>query len=475
MKRARPKNRRAAKNRREIRKRLQNTNTLSGNVSGENRDLSEFSGRNANSGSKKAKKSKKIWKIIIILIAILVFVVMGFGLFDDSEILAPIEDGKINVLLMGVDEEGLRTDAIMLISYDVNEAKVNMLSIPRDTKLYVSNRKMTRKINEIHGMGSKVKSGEIVGATATAEAVTQLTGLPVNYYVEFSFSAIDRVFDILGPVKFDVPDVEGGGRGMNYDDPTQNLHIHLKPGLQKLSGNQVQQFLRYRKSNSGRGDGSDTSRVERQQAFLKAVVDQKVNAGILVKVPSLFAQLSKEIETNITAGDITKYIRYLTKLSSENINSYSLPGASKTISGGSYYICDLEATAVLMRDVFGSDNEITDKVTISDEHSQKVLKAGNKNKTAPTKTPDAETEASVKGTEKPANEETVTPTNEPAVTKAPTKAPVVTKEPTNSPAPTKTPSAKPTKTPEANSSQSPAPEKTKTPLEDLDENYEVIE
>lgn len=416
--------------------------------------------RKQNSLEKKPKKKGKITSVLLGILAFLivfVFIVMGFGLFDDSQILAPLENGKINVLLLGVDEEGLRTDAIMVASYDVNEAKVNMLSVPRDTKLFISNKKMTRKINELHAISSKDGNGKIYGATATAEAVTQLTGIPINYYVEFSFSAIDRIFDILGPVEFDVPDVEGNGNGMNYDDPYQNLHIHLKPGLQKLSGNQVQQFLRYRKSNSGRGDGSDTRRVERQQAFLKAVIDQKANATILVKLPSLFGQISKEIITNISMGDVTKYIRYINKLTGESIQTYSLPGEAKTVGGGSYHVCDLEQTAILMRDVFGYEAEISDKITLSDNHSQKILKAGNKGKNTGKPagtTPDSD-----------GNKNNQTATKAPVVTKEPenepTKAPVVTKKPTSSPVETKKPYA--------------TPEPSRIPLEELDDNYQVID
>ena len=57
-------------------------------------------------------------------------------------------DGKINVLLMGVDVDGLRTDAIMLASFDTETKEVNMLSIPRDTKMYIGNR--YQKINAAH-------------------------------------------------------------------------------------------------------------------------------------------------------------------------------------------------------------------------------------------------------------------------------------------------------------------------------------
>lgn len=479
MKRARPKNKKAAMKRlkeQELLTQSQNIDDVAAEVDNEAEIIDRYEQQNdeyrqethkeevyrkERGNVKKSKKKRDLNKLSKVLLGILVglivfmFVVMGFGLFDESEILAPLENGKINVLLLGVDEEGLRTDAIMVASYDVNAAQVNMLSIPRDTKIYISNRKATRKINEIHAMSSKNEKGEILGAEATAEVVTQLTGIPINYYAEFSFSAIDRIFDILGPVEFDVPDVEGGGRGMNYDDPAQNLSIHLKPGLQKLSGNQVQQFLRYRKSNSGRGDGSDTSRVERQQKFITAVVEQKVNAAILVKLPGLFKQISKEIVTNISVGDITKYIRYVNKLTGESVHTHSLPGENKTISGGSYFVCNLAETKALMQNTFGITAEATDKITLSDEHSQKILRAGNSTKKKATPAP--QKDESEKETSKPAK--TPKATKEP--TKEPTKAPVVTKTPTKAPVVTKSPSA--------------TPEATKTPLEDLDDDYQEIE
>lgn len=334
---------------------------------------------------KKTKKNKKKFSFKKFLGTFLCFALligifgMGFNLFDDEDVLAPLEDGKINVLLLGVDESGLRTDAIMVASYDVNKGEVNMLSIPRDTKTYIVNRKEFKKINGIHAIPAQNK-GEILGVQATAEAVTGLTGIPINYYVEFSFLSIDHLFDNLGPVEFDVPDVEKKGRGMNYDDPYQNLHIHLEPGLQKLSGNQVQQFLRYRKSNYHIGTGSDTDRVKRQQDFIKAVIDQKVNMTIIPKLPGIYIQLAKEIRTNINMGDITKYIRYVNRLSSDKIHSYSLPGEAKMISGASYFVCDISGTKKLVGEVFGYNGEISERITISGENPHKPLKAGNMQK-----------------------------------------------------------------------------------------------
>jgi len=396
---------------------------------------------------KKPKKKKKrsiikgIFKTLIatmVVLIVLIFVTLGFGLFDDTEILSPLENGKINVLLLGVDESGLRTDAIMVATYDVNEGKINMLSIPRDTKIYLQNRKMTRKINEIHAISSSEETGYILGTQAMAETVQTLTGIPINYYVEFSFASIDHLFDMIGPVEFDVPDVEGNGQGMNYDDPYQNLHIHLKPGMQKLSGNQVQQFLRYRKSNSGKGSGSDTDRVARQQEFVKAVIDQKVNLSTLLKLPNILSQLSREIKTNVSLNDVTKYVRYLNKLTSEGITTYSLPGEAKTVGGGSYFVVNIEETKTLMRDVFGFDEEISDKVNLSETNPQKPLKVTNVAVT-PEPTPEPTKVPTKAPTKEPTKAPTSEPTKAPAVTKEPTKAPAVTKEPTKKPTPTQKP------------------------------------
>lgn len=382
-----------------------------------------------NSKTKLSKKGKrrraKIISAVLVCLIILVFIGLGFGGGDNALIPIDTSTGKMNVLLMGVDEDGLRTDAIMLASYDFDEESLKLLSIPRDTKVYVTNKKLTRKINEVHAMSKK--GGGIMGPLASIEAVSALTGIPINYYVEFSFDAIDEIMEILGPVSFDVPDIEGGGKGMNYDDPVQNLHIHLKPGLQELEGNQVQQFLRYRKSNSNTTDGSDTSRVQRQQEFVKALIDQKVNMSLIVKAPDIYSQVKKNIKTNFSASEIAKYSTHLLNLSQENITTYSLPGADKHTSAW-YFECDLDATRTLIETEFGYDaSDITNKMEITGEK----YKSTKTSKNDDTKNADDSDE---KNTSKPKN------TEEPVKTQKATSKPVsestekpkVTEKPKNS-------------------------------------------
>ena len=275
-------------------------------------------------------------------------------------------DGKINVLLMGVDVDGLRTDAIMLASFDTETKEVNMLSIPRDTKMYIGNR--YQKINAAHAFVDE--SGEIGGATATCEAVTRITGIPINYYVDFSFDAVAHVIDELGPIEFTIPDLYGDGVGMVYDDPVQSLHINLPPGDYQLNGQQAVWLMRYRHGNVDPSTGvfkgyvnGDSDRVEMQQKFLKAVVDQKVNASLILKIPSIFKEISSEIKTNFTVSEVIKYSKYLADLSSVNIHSYSLPGEySSDSANGDVWIPNMDEIRTMVQDVFGypADNITTD-------------------------------------------------------------------------------------------------------------------
>lgn len=389
---------------------------------------------------KKKKKFSTVLKWIAVIIGVLivgVFLLMGHGFVDESDLLAPIdrESGKVNALLLGVDEDGLRTDSIMIASFDLETSELNLLSVPRDTKVYVTNRSQTRKINEVHAMASENEKGAIVGPIGTAEAVSQLTGIPINYYVELSFDAAENILNTLGKITYDVPDVEGGGKGMNYEDPAQNLYIHLKPGEQKLDGEQILQLMRYRKGDS------DHARAERQQNVIKAIVEQKLDLSLIFKLPKLFSQMKSEISTNLSAADVTKYAQYLGSLSSDKIHSYHLPGEDLYQSGKWYYICDLTAAETLIKDNFGIDvSGLTTKIEVYGEGSKAkpiTNKNKDKNTTAAkaTATPSSESKSKSDSTPKP----TSTPKATPKATSTPTPTPTATPKPTPKAVSTPTP------------------------------------
>lgn len=297
----------------------------------------------------------------VILIAAFIFMGMDFSPGDnetsvDNTSTVAAEGGKINVLLMCTDVDGLRTDAIMLVSFDTQTKVVKMLSIPRDTKIYVGNR--YQKINAAHAY---MKDGVIGGPTATCEAVTRLTGIPINYYVDFSFDAVAHVVDELGPIEFTIPDLYGDGVGMVYDDPVQGLHINLPPGDYQLNGQQAVWVMRYRHGNVDPKTGvfkgyvnGDTDRVAMQQKLLKAIVDQKLNASLILKIPAIFNDISKEIKTNFTFSDIVKYSKYLTDFKSTSIETVELPGEYGTDKDiGDVWLVDLSEIRQMVQENFG--------------------------------------------------------------------------------------------------------------------------
>lgn len=242
------------------------------------------------------------------------------------------ETGRINTLVLGVDNDGLRTDTIVLVSYDLDKNDVNVLSIPRDTRVYIENG--YHKINAAHAMG---------GSEGSLKAVQRLTGIPIDYYVEFTCSAFREVIDALGGVDFDV------SRDMKYTDPEQGLYINLKKGYQHLDGDKAEQLVRFRKYPEG-----DIARVRTQQEFFQALASQKLNPGMIKNLPKLYQALRKNIQSNITAADVMKYLPNLSELQPDKVRMHRLPGHyNDTDYGTSYWICDKADTDRLIRQSFG--------------------------------------------------------------------------------------------------------------------------
>lgn len=405
---------------------------------------------------RRRKKAKKTFftkkKLIIFGISLAVIllgfvIVLGFGgIFtgyeNDSEMVEPVdkETGKVNVLLAGRDYSGSCTDTIMVASYDLDNNAINVLSIPRDTRMYIGNR--YQKINSAYSIS---KDGKKKGIQGTIEAVTRLTAIPINYYVEFTFEAFRNSIDALGGVDFYVP------QNMNYDDPYQGLSIHLKEGQQHLDGDKAEQLVRFRRYPMG-----DIDRVKVQQDFIKAIADQKLSLSIITKLPDLFDVVKKDIKTNLKVSDITKYALNLQDLTGENVHMYTVPGvANGTDYGASYWICDMTALATLIEETFGYDaTNITIHSKDGSSKSKDTKIVTQSSTPEPTKKPEV--------TEEP--EETKKPTASPESTQKPTQKtdkPEKTTQP--SPTPTQKPTEVPVKTPEASKEPEKTPEPTVVP------------
>ncbi|MDF2839110.1 MAG: putative LytR family regulatory protein, partial [Evtepia sp.] len=195
-------------------------------------------------------------------------------------------------LVIGRDTGGGgNTDTVLLVSYDKGKQEMNVMSIPRDTLVNVS--WDVKKINSVYnnyGAGDK-------GIEALGKEISQLVGFVPDFQVVLEWKAVGELVDALGGVTYDVP------RNMYYVDPTQNLKINIKKGVQKLNGNQAMQVVRFRDGPNGYANG-DLGRIETQQGFLKAVVQQCLSIKNVTRINDLAKVFTDNVKTNLTINNL---------------------------------------------------------------------------------------------------------------------------------------------------------------------------
>ncbi len=229
----------------------------------------------------------------------------------------------VRVLIMGSDtrpHDVGRADTIMVLFVNPRLPRAAIVSIPRDLRVHIPGHG-TDKINHSYAYG---------GVELTRHTVEELLGVEIPYYVRCDFDTFVKAVDLLGGVDIEVPDVEGNGRGMNYDDNWGNLHIHLKPGLQHLDGYQAMGFVRYR-----HGD-SDFQRTKRQQEFLRALLAQKLKVKNLPQLLRAASFIVANLDTNISWRDAVDFLRVAKNLKPADLFTETIPIRDMTI-GGIYY------------------------------------------------------------------------------------------------------------------------------------------
>ncbi len=228
-------------------------------------------------------------------------------------------DGVYNILLLGLDDDGTRTDTIMIAHLDARDHTVALLSIPRDT--YIYGNYAVPKINSVYG-----GDGE-EGVERLKETLASMLGFQVDGYVLVDLQAFVEIIDLVGGITFDVP------QRMYYSDPTQNLYIDLYAGLQTLNGKQAMGLVRYRSGYAA----ADIRRVEVQREFLQAAAEQLLSLKTLTQLQSIVETCIQYVKTDLTLGNILYFAQELLKCDLDAMESFTLPGNGVGLSSGSYY------------------------------------------------------------------------------------------------------------------------------------------
>lgn len=264
------------------------------------------------------KKTKKtlIWSVCIVFAAIL-----GYGTYYavsfydglqslqkegeaspfkdlekvDAKVPGPPEwEGTepVNILIMGVDARGFehgdipRSDSMLVASIDPVSKNMYLFSILRDT------------YTDIPGHGkNRINAAITYGPNTAMKAVSDLLGIPIQYYVYTDFQGFIKLVDSIGGVDFYVE------KDMSYSSKADKheYDIDLKEGMQHLDGNAALQYVRFRYDKLG-----DYTRTERQREFLKAVAKKMQSTTSIMKLPDILKSVSPYIDTNLDVDDMWK-------------------------------------------------------------------------------------------------------------------------------------------------------------------------
>ncbi|WP_291429943.1 LCP family protein [Deinococcus sp.] len=260
-------------------------------------------------------------------------------------------DGPLTVLLAGVDVDyddraavwpwpakaesyATRTDTIMLTQV-WPDGRVNMLGVPRDSWVNMPG----------YGWG-KINGANVHGGPdLLMRAVQDLTGVRVDAYALVSLNAIPAMTAAAGGVTVDV------GQAMKYDDNAGKLHIDLKPGRQRLNGEQAAGFLRFRHDNLG-----DIGRIARQQQFLTALGAQVRNPLNVWRLPMMVGAVDRNVKTNLTRTQVAALGG--AALSGPQVQTFSVPGTFGYRGAASVWEVDRVTLNALIRKAFRDPDDV---------------------------------------------------------------------------------------------------------------------
>jgi LCP family protein required for cell wall assembly len=233
-----------------------------------------------------------------------------------------------NVLVVGVDlrsnrqEEGARSDTLIVVHVDPARKWASMLSIPRDTYVQIPNSTCGgasgAKINAAYSCGYSNPSiygpkatPEDAGAALAADTVEEFLGITIDYTAQVDFNGFQQIVDALGGISVDVPRAL-----LDAEYPTEDngyMRLYIPAGLQRMDGVTALRYARTRHADN------DFGRAQRQQQVMQAVLDELKQQGVLTQIeaaPKLLDVASQSVRTTLKLNDLST-LRGLAALAQE--------------------------------------------------------------------------------------------------------------------------------------------------------------
>jgi LCP family protein required for cell wall assembly len=205
-----------------------------------------------------------------------------------------VPSSTTNVVLIGTDAGGHNMDSIIVVGINRDTKTASMLSIPRDTYVYITPAQRMGRINTA-GSPEQLK-----------QTILYNFGIPIHFYAKVDFSGFKQAVDLVGPLEVAVSCGLRDWRLISPElDPTveDNWQMFtLDPGIHQMDGDFALWFARSRKTTS------DFDRGLRQQQLLRSMLNQGVDLNLLAQAPELWAAYHEFIETDIDVGRFLQFV-----------------------------------------------------------------------------------------------------------------------------------------------------------------------
>jgi LCP family protein required for cell wall assembly len=256
-----------------------------------------------------------------------------------------VEEGSKNILLVGKDAVYGAYDTVMVLSIDEKTKTMKLINFPRDIYIDYNDKILEQfkeaepvhaadnsiqKLNAAHTIGSSLKYkydaggkfGKVTYMNFWADLLEEIFDIKIDDYVIIQTDGFREIVDLFGGVYIYVPIY------MHYEDPFQNLYIHLEPGPQLLNGEQAEGFVRFRQGYTPEGEFKTYSvyfRQQNQNKFLKAFFEQHVNLSNLSRAGELADVIAKNVKTSVNEwSKILEYINLGRRVLSEDYETSSI-------------------------------------------------------------------------------------------------------------------------------------------------------
>jgi LCP family protein required for cell wall assembly len=285
----------------------------------------------------KPKKKRRVLKIVLFVLLAFVVAIAGYGYMiyhnlnktaktihkplDRTPEVARPSDLNLNkkepfsVLVLGVDErpgDRGRSDTIIVITVNPQKQSMDMLSIPRDTRVEIVGKGIEDKINHAYAFG---------GVEMSMNTVEKFLDIPIDYYIKMNMEGFKEIVDAVG------------GINVNNDMEFSVGQKHFAKGKIYLNGSDALAFSRMRK-NDPRGD---FGRQMRQRQVIQGVINKGANISALWKYDDVLEALGKNVETNLSMDEMMA-IQKNYKEARHNIKQYQIDGQGQMINNIWYYI-----------------------------------------------------------------------------------------------------------------------------------------